>query len=69
MGSFTLIATSIVLQYSKQETGQTPLQLMKIDHVFAAGTILWAFSLFYIPHISQYLLAPDSNTRWWGRRR
>ncbi|CAJ1951182.1 unnamed protein product [Cylindrotheca closterium] len=83
MGSFTLIATSIVMQFSKQQTGRTPLQSirrsfqliqnkMKKSYVFAAGTFLCVFTVFYflvtIPHIAKYLIASDctSTGSWWG---
>lgn len=83
MGSFILIATSIVVQYCTQQTGRTPLQLMKRslqliwnkmknDYLFAAGTSVWIVTLLYpiatIPHLTQSLMASDS-TDWWGRRR
>ena len=76
MGSFILISSSIVLEYSKEQTGKSLREQvldsnsmiwkkMKKSKMFALGTILWIVTFIYlaanVPHIAEYLIHQECN--------
>mmetsp|Transcript_12613 Transcript_12613/g.30119 ORF Transcript_12613/g.30119 Transcript_12613/m.30119 type:complete len:426 (+) Transcript_12613:100-1377(+) len=82
MGSFTLMSASIVLEYSRRQTGKSwvgqlkdTVQLIrnktKTNLLFGVGAVIWASTLIYliakIPHIANYLIATADHIPRWHR--
>ncbi|CAJ1951180.1 unnamed protein product [Cylindrotheca closterium] len=82
MGSFTIMTASIVLEYSRRQTGKSwvgqlkdTLQLMrnktKANRLFGVGFVIWAASLVYlisrIPPVADCLIDAADSVPWWRR--
>ncbi|KAL3932884.1 MAG: hypothetical protein SGBAC_010644 [Bacillariaceae sp.] len=82
MGSFTLMSASIVLEYSRRQTGKSwvgqlkdTLQLMqnktKKNRLFGVGAIIWASTVIYlfanIPQVADYLIVTAGHEPVWRK--